>query len=59
MLFALVGLVLVPALSTFFGVLGLGLPVLVPTFGSIALASVFFFLPNYNAADDAKRNTLR
>jgi Flp pilus assembly protein TadB len=54
-LWSALGLVLVPALSTFFTVLGLPIPVVVPTGGSLLLAGVGWFVPNYNAVDDAKR----
>ncbi|GAA5122578.1 hypothetical protein GCM10023339_41170 [Alloalcanivorax gelatiniphagus] len=52
------GLVLVPVLSTFFVFLGLPIPLTVPTLGSVLLAGVFWFLPNYNAVDDAKKARL-
>lgn len=54
-LFAILGLVLAPLLSGFFTLIGLPLPVVIPTLGSLALAAGFFFLPNYNARDDAKK----
>ena len=53
--FAALGLVAPPLLGTFFEVLGIGLPIMVPAFASVALAAVCFFIPNYNAIDDAKR----
>ena len=52
--FAGLGLVIPPLLAYFFGVLGLGFPVAVPALASIGLAVVMFFLPNYNAIDDAR-----
>jgi len=55
---AALGLVLVPALSTFFIFLGVPIPLTVPTLGSVMLAAVFWFLPNYNAVDDAKKARL-
>ncbi len=53
--FAALGLVIPPLLSWLFGVLGVGLPVAVPATASLGLAVVMFFLPNYNAIDDARR----
>lgn len=53
--FAALGLVAPPLLGAFFEVLGIGLPIMVPAFASVALAAVCFFIPNYNAIDDAKR----
>lgn len=53
--FAGLGLVIVPLLGLFFGLIGLGLPIAIPFLATIALAAVMFFLPNYNAIDDAKR----
>lgn len=55
LIFAGLGLVLVPLLAYFFSIIGLGLPVAVPAIASIGLAAVMFFLPNYNAVDDAKK----
>ena len=56
--FAGLGLVIAPLLGWFFDLLGLGFPVAVPAIGSLALAAVRFFLPNYNAVDDARRARL-
>lgn len=53
--FAALGLVAPPLLGLFFDALGLGLPIAVPAIASVALAAVMFFIPNYNAIDDAKR----
>lgn len=53
--FAALGLVLVPLLGAFFSVIGLGLPVAVPALASLGLAVVMFFVPNYNAVDDARK----
>ncbi|WP_141013670.1 type II secretion system F family protein [Nocardioides sambongensis] len=53
--FAALGLLIPPLLAWFFGLLGLGFPFVVPAFGSLALAAVMFFVPNYNAIDDARR----
>ena len=52
---ALLGLIMPPLLSIFFTLIGLSLPFVIPTFGSLALAALFWFMPNYNAADDAKK----
>ena len=38
--------------------IGLGLPVAIPAIASLGLAAVMFFLPNYNAVDDAKKARL-
>ena len=51
---AALGLVIPPLVSFFFGVIGLGLPISIPAIASVALAAVMFFLPNYNALDDAR-----
>ena len=56
--FAGLGLVIAPLLGWFFDLLGLGFPVPVPAIGSLGLAAVMFFLPNYNAVDDARRARL-
>jgi len=58
LMFAALGLVLVPLLAFFFELLDLGLPIAVPALGSVGLAAVMFFLPNYNAIDDAKKARL-
>ena len=55
LVFAGLGLVLVPVLGLFFQLIGLGLPIAIPFLATFALAAVMFFLPNYNAIDDAKR----
>ena len=52
---AALGLVIAPALSTLFTLIGLPIPLTIPTLGSVLLAVVFWFLPNYNAVDDAKK----
>ena len=54
-LFALVGLLIPPVLTALFTVLGLGLPVVIPVLGSLVLAIVMFFLPDYNVRDEAKK----
>ena len=53
--FAALGLVIPPLLAFFFGVLGLGFPVAIPAIASFGLAIVMFFMPNYNAIDDARK----
>lgn len=53
-LFALLGLVIAPLFSVFLSAIGLGLSYAIPVVGSLALAVVMFFVPNYNAIDDAK-----
>ena len=50
---ALMGLVIPPLLAFF-----LGFPVAVPAVASLGLAVVMFFLPNYNAVDDARESRL-
>lgn len=52
---ALMGLVIPPLLAFFFEQLGLGFPIAVPAIASVGLAVVMFFLPNYNAVDDARK----
>lgn len=56
--FAFLGLVIPPFLAFLFDLLGLGFPVAIPALGSLGLAAVMFFVPNYNAIDDAKRARL-
>lgn len=56
--FAFLGLVIPPSLAFLFDLLGLGFPVAIPALGSLGLAAVMFFLPNYNAIDEAKRARL-
>ncbi|KAB7742932.1 hypothetical protein GA707_14815 [Nostocoides sp. F2B08] len=55
---ALMGLLIPPLLGFFFDQIGLGLPVAIPAVASLALAVVMFFLPNYNAVDDAGKARL-
>jgi hypothetical protein len=55
---ALMGLLIPPLLGFFFEQIGLGLPVAIPAVASLALAVVMFFLPNYNAVDDARKARL-
>lgn len=54
--FAFMGLLIAPLLAFFFDMIGLGFPVAVPAVASLGLAAVMFFLPNYNAVDDAKKS---
>lgn len=54
-IFAFLGLVGLVLITGFFALIGLWLPFVIPTFGSLALGGVMWFLPNYNAHDDAKR----
>jgi Flp pilus assembly protein TadB len=53
--FAGLGLLIPPGLTLLFNSLGLGLPLQVPALASLALAAVMFFIPNYNALDDARK----
>lgn len=55
---ALMGLVIPPLLAFFFEQIGLGFPVAIPAMASVGLAAVMFFLPNYNAVDDARKARL-
>ena len=54
-LFALVGLITPPLLTMFFTVIGLNLPFVIPVVATVGLAVLMFFLPDYNARDDAKK----
>ncbi|MGH2909710.1 MAG: type II secretion system F family protein [Solirubrobacteraceae bacterium] len=56
--FAGLGVVIPPGLTLLFNSLGLGLPLQIPALASIVLAAVMFFIPNYNALDDAKKARL-
>jgi hypothetical protein len=56
--FAGLGLVIPPALITLFNTLGLSVPLQIPALASLTLAAVMFFIPNYNALDDAKKARL-
>src|SRR3546814_13848785 len=56
---AMLGLIMPPLLAGFFSLIGLPLPFAIPTLGSLALAALFWFMPNYNAADDATRSEER
>lgn len=55
LLFASFGLVTPPLLALFASQVGLGPSLAVPAVASLALAVVLFFVPNYNAIDDARR----
>ena len=53
--YGLAGLAIPPLLATLFAVLDLRLPLVVPVAGTVVLGGVMFFLPDYNARDDAKK----
>ncbi|MGZ6583124.1 MAG: type II secretion system F family protein [Solirubrobacteraceae bacterium] len=53
--FTALGLIATPLLALFFTILGLGLPIAIPMLASIGLATVMFFIPNYNALDEAAK----
>ena len=55
LLYALVGLMIPPFLSTLFAVLGWRLPIVLPVGATLAMAVGMFFLPDYNVRDDAKK----
>lgn len=55
LIFAFLGLLIPPLLTWVFAMLGWRLPFLLPTAASIAMAAGMFFLPGYNARDDAKK----
>jgi hypothetical protein len=56
--FAFLGLFIPPLLAAFLEFLDLGLPLTIPAIASLGLAVVMFFLPNYNAIDEAKKARL-
>ncbi|MGY0541407.1 type II secretion system F family protein [Nocardioides sp. YJ-D4] len=56
--YAALGFVIPIGLAAFLALLGLGLPFPIPVIACIALAIVMFFVPNYNAIDDAKKARL-
>ena len=58
LVFASLGLLIPPLLAFLFGLVGLGFPFAVPAVASLGLAVAMFFLPNYNAIDDAKEARL-
>ena len=53
--FAFLGALIPPVLGLFFNMLGLELPLTIPAIASFGLAVVMFFIPNYNAVDEAKK----
>ncbi|GAA4699833.1 type II secretion system F family protein [Nocardioides conyzicola] len=53
--FAGLGLLIPPSLTLLFNILGLGIPLQIPALASLVLAVVMFFIPNYNAVDDARK----
>lgn len=55
LMFAGLGLLAPPLLATFFTLLRLPVPVVIPVIASLGAAVVFFFVPDYNARDDAKK----
>lgn len=55
---AMLGLLSPPLLAVFFQQIGIGLPVAIPALASVALAVLLFFMPNYNAVDDARKARL-
>ena len=55
LMFAGLGLVIPPVLVTLFNAFGLSIPFQLPAVASLLLAAVMFFIPNYNALDDAKK----
>jgi len=56
--FAGLGLVIPPGLTTLFSALGASIPIQIPALASLGLAAVMFFIPNYNALDDARKARL-
>jgi len=54
-LFAVVGLIIPPVIGYACSVAGFPLPIAVPTLGSLVFAGLMFFLPDYNARDDARK----
>lgn len=54
-LYAIVGLIVPFALSLFFRLLGVGIPVFFAVMGALILGSLMFFLPDYNVRDDAAK----
>ncbi len=57
-LYAVLGLAIPAMLTGFFALLGLTFPIAVPGIASIGLGVAMFFLPDYNAADEAKQARL-
>ena len=58
LMFAGLGLLIPPVLVTLFNAFGLSISFQLPAVASLGLASVMFFIPNYNALDDAKKARL-
>lgn len=54
-LYALVGIVIPFALVALLGILGMSFPIFFAILGAVALGGVMFFLPDYNARDDAAK----
>lgn len=54
-LWFLLGTLIPPVLTAFFGFLGWTLPVVVPAGASLALGAAMFMMPNYNVHDEAKK----
>lgn len=54
-LYALVGLVLPPVGVYVLSVVGITLPIAIPAAGSLVAAAVMFWLPDFNARDDARK----
>jgi Flp pilus assembly protein TadB len=55
LVFGLAGLVIPSLLTGIFALVGLRLPIVIPVAGTVVLAAVMFFIPDYNARDDAKK----
>jgi Flp pilus assembly protein TadB len=55
LLYAAVGLAVPPLLTGFFTLLGLTFPAVVPAGATAGFAALMFFLPDYNARDEAKK----
>lgn len=55
LLFAFVGLLIPPFLTTIVAVMGWRLPFLLPTGAAVGMAAGMFVLPDYNVRDDAKK----
>lgn len=54
-LFAALGLVIPTFITTIYTLLGLQLPLVLPVIGTVGLAVLMWFLPNWNAIDDARK----
>lgn len=53
--FAGLGLLIPPGLTLLCNSLGLSIPLQIPALASLGLAAVMFFIPNYNALDEARK----